>query len=101
MLIGRVVREEIYLHPGQLRAVRDPVLLGTLVGSCVAVCLYAPGEGGDCAALRVGENGQWVAAHPGGGAAHIVSVVGGDDRVDEVLLTLRHARAEVVVFRGG
>lgn len=40
------MRDEIYLHPGQLRVVREPVMLGTLVGSCVAVCLYAPGVGG-------------------------------------------------------
>jgi chemotaxis protein CheD len=40
------MHNEIYLHPGQLKVVREPVLLGTLVGSCVAVCLYSPGEGG-------------------------------------------------------
>lgn len=37
---------EIYLHPGQLEATRAPVQLGTLLGSCVAVCLWAEGEGG-------------------------------------------------------
>lgn len=40
------MRQEIYLHPGQLKVVREPVLLGTVLGSCVAVCLYAPGAGG-------------------------------------------------------
>jgi chemotaxis protein CheD len=39
-------RVEIYLHPGQLEGTREPVRLGTLLGSCVAVCLWAPGEGG-------------------------------------------------------
>jgi chemotaxis receptor (MCP) glutamine deamidase CheD len=35
-------RPEIVLHVGEVRASREAVVLGTLLGSCVAVCLYDP-----------------------------------------------------------
>lgn len=31
---------KITLHPGEHRATKEPVLLSTLLGSCVAACLY-------------------------------------------------------------
>lgn len=34
--------ETIYLQPGQLIASAEPVTLSTVVGSCVAVCLWDP-----------------------------------------------------------
>jgi len=35
-------RKKIYLHPGQLYATRESSLVTTILGSCVAVCLYDP-----------------------------------------------------------
>jgi chemotaxis protein CheD len=31
-----------FLHPGEHYVTRDPIILSTLLGSCVAVCLYDP-----------------------------------------------------------
>jgi chemotaxis receptor (MCP) glutamine deamidase CheD len=41
-------KEVIYIAPGALHVVNRPVILDTLLGSCVAVCLYDPlaGVGG-------------------------------------------------------
>jgi len=32
------------LYPGELHAAREDCVIGTITGSCVAVCLYSPGE---------------------------------------------------------
>lgn len=35
-------RAQVYLHAGQLLAVSTPTAITTVLGSCVAVCLYDP-----------------------------------------------------------
>jgi chemotaxis protein CheD len=35
-------RRSVYLHPGQVLACREPTLVTTVLGSCVAVCLWDP-----------------------------------------------------------
>jgi len=35
-------RKKIYLHPGQLYATSERAVVTTILGSCVAVCLYDP-----------------------------------------------------------
>ena len=35
-------RKQIYLHPGQLYATAESAVVTTILGSCVAVCLYDP-----------------------------------------------------------
>ena len=35
----------VTLTQGEFRASRDPVVLSTILGSCVAVCLHDPGTG--------------------------------------------------------
>ena len=35
-------RKKIYLHPGQLYATGEGAMVTTILGSCVAVCLYDP-----------------------------------------------------------
>jgi chemotaxis protein CheD len=32
----------VYLHPGQIHVTAEPVLVTTILGSCVAVCLWDP-----------------------------------------------------------
>lgn len=36
------MKKKVYIHIGELHASKDPVIIHTLVGSCVAVCLYDP-----------------------------------------------------------
>jgi chemotaxis protein CheD len=36
---------EVYLHPGQLVASAEPMVVTTILGSCVAVCLWDPETG--------------------------------------------------------
>jgi len=38
----RVSCEQYYLHPGQIFASERPTLVSTILGSCVAVCLFDP-----------------------------------------------------------
>jgi len=33
---------QVYLHPGQIFATADPAVVTTILGSCVAVCLFDP-----------------------------------------------------------
>ncbi len=35
-------RAQVYLHAGQLHAAAQPTVITTVLGSCVAVCLYDP-----------------------------------------------------------
>ena len=45
----------ITLTQGEFHASRDPVILSTILGSCVAVCLHGPGSGsGGMASTRWG-----------------------------------------------
>lgn len=39
---GEENRQSIYLHPGQLAASERPATITTILGSCVAVCLWDP-----------------------------------------------------------
>jgi chemotaxis protein CheD len=41
-MIGRRQRVDIFLAPGELRACRRPAKIKTVVGSCIAVCLWDP-----------------------------------------------------------
>ena len=40
--------KHVYLHPGRLHFAAEPTVVSTILGSCVAVCLYEPtiGVGG-------------------------------------------------------
>jgi chemotaxis protein CheD len=63
-----IQRGALYLHPGQLVATREPTVVTTILGSCVAVCLWdevggaggvnhyllPEGAGTDASALRFG-----------------------------------------------
>jgi chemotaxis protein CheD len=35
-----VERKQVYLHPGELIATREPAAVKTILGSCIAVCLW-------------------------------------------------------------
>jgi chemotaxis protein CheD len=57
-----VWRREVYLHAGQLVATPDPSTITTVLGSCVAVCLYDP-------RTRAGGANHYLLPHPVGDAA--------------------------------
>lgn len=38
-------RSSVYLHPGQIFASTEPCVVTTILGSCVAVCLWDPSTG--------------------------------------------------------
>jgi chemotaxis protein CheD len=42
---GSYERPSVYLHPGQIFAAADPHKVTTILGSCVAVCLWDPVRG--------------------------------------------------------
>ncbi len=46
----------VYLHPGQIFATSDPCAIMTIVGSCVAVCLWDP-------VLKVGGMNHYLLPH--------------------------------------
>jgi chemotaxis protein CheD len=52
-----VVRTAVYLLPGQLHASATPCALTTIVGSCIAVCLYDE-------AAHVGGASHYLLPHP-------------------------------------
>lgn len=43
--VGEVIAASVYLHPGQLFVSSEPVVVTTILGSCVAVCLWDPQAG--------------------------------------------------------
>lgn len=61
----------LYLHPGQMHADRVPCVVSTILGSCVAVCLFdaAAGVGGLNHFLLPHESGEPAAAGRYGPAA--------------------------------
>jgi chemotaxis protein CheD len=64
----RILRKQFYLHPGKIFASAEPTAVTTILGSCVAVCLWDPavatggvahfvlprGAGDQASALRYG-----------------------------------------------
>lgn len=55
-------RRRVYLHPGQLHAAAEPTEVTTVLGSCVAVCLWDP-------EARVGGVNHYTLPLPPPGAA--------------------------------
>jgi chemotaxis protein CheD len=54
-------RPTIYLHPGQVYIARDPAMITTVLGSCVAICLWDP------TTAIGGANHYMLPANPGSG----------------------------------
>ena len=51
-----VTRSAVYLHPGQVFVSPDPAVVTTILGSCVAVCVFDP-------VLRVGGTNHYLLPH--------------------------------------
>lgn len=54
---ARVERVALFLHPAQIFAGAEPTAITTILGSCVAVCLYDP-------ARRIGGMNHFLLPHP-------------------------------------
>lgn len=90
-------RLSVYLHPGQVHVASEPAAITTILGSCVAVCLWD-------SALRVGGMNHYLLPHWAGGAA--ASLRYGNVAIQcliENLLTLGCAKERLVakLFGGG
>lgn len=55
-------RADVYLHPGQLYVSADPSAVTTILGSCIAVCLWDP-------VLRVGGTNHYLLPECGSGSS--------------------------------
>lgn len=55
-------RLKVYLHPGQFHVSSEPAAVTTILGSCVAVCLWDP-------LLKVGGINHYLLPHWAGGVA--------------------------------
>lgn len=49
-------RASIFLHPGQMLVATEPTAITTILGSCVALCLYDPGR-------RIGGMNHYLLPH--------------------------------------
>ncbi|MCU1350030.1 MAG: cheD [Acidobacteria bacterium] len=61
-LVPQVVRERRFLQPGQLLVTTRPTAITTILGSCVAVCLWDSGR-------HVGGMNHYMLSYPSAGAA--------------------------------
>ena len=53
---GSGARRTVYLHPGQVFVSPDPTEVTTILGSCVAVCVFDP-------VLRLGGTNHYLLPH--------------------------------------
>ncbi|MBI4516360.1 MAG: chemotaxis protein CheD [Deltaproteobacteria bacterium] len=77
--MSKLRRPEIDLHVGEVRASREAVVLRTVLGSCVAVCLYD---------ARAGIGGMNHFALPACGSASSGSARFGSDAMPQLLAAL-------------
>lgn len=86
-------RRRVYLHPGQLHAAAEPTEVTTVLGSCVAVCLWDP------EARIGGVNHYTLPLPPGGDRRSPRFAEGAIEVLLEQVLSLggvkRHLRAKV------
>ncbi len=86
----------VYLHAGQVAAFREPREITTVLGSCVAVCLWDPGQ-------RIGGMNHYLLPH-WAGSAHTsarfgnLAVEGLLDRL--IRLGCRFSQLQAKVFGG-
>jgi chemotaxis protein CheD len=86
----------VYLHAGQLVAFREPRAISTVLGSCVAVCLWDAGAG-------VGGMNHYVLPHRAGAletSPRFGNVAMGGLLDELVRLGARFARLQAKVFGG-
>lgn len=86
-----VVRERRYLQPGQLVVAARPAAITTILGSCVAVCLWEPQRG-------IGGMNHFMLPMPSGGAA-TASPRFGPAAMEQLVEKMREAGARLPLFR--
>ena len=85
-----VVRERRYVQPGQLFVSAQPTAITTILGSCIAVCLWEPQRG-------IGGMNHFMLPMAGNGAAS--SPRFGAAAMEQLLAKLREAGARLPLLR--
>lgn len=88
--VPQIVRERRFLQPGQLHVAMQPTAITTILGSCVAVCLWDP-------VRRVGGMNHYMLPHPSAGTAS--SLRFGAFALEELLTRMRGAGAKLPFLR--
>jgi chemotaxis protein CheD len=89
-LVPQIVRERRFLQPGQLHVTTTPTAITTILGSCVAVCLWDP-------VRRVGGMNHYMLPHASAGT--VASPRFGSFALEELLTQMRAAGAKLPFLR--
>lgn len=89
-VVPQIVRERRFLQPGQLHVATQPTAITTILGSCVAVCLWDP-------VRRVGGMNHYMLPHPSAGTT--ASLRFGAFALEELLAQMRAAGAKLPFLR--
>lgn len=85
-----LVRERRNLHPGQLFVAQRPTTITTILGSCVAVCLWDPQK-------KIGGMNHFMLPMPAG--ANVTSARFGNVAMEQLVDGLREAGARLPLLR--
>lgn len=88
--MNATVRERRYLQPGQLLVPAQPAAITTILGSCVAVCLWEPQR-------RIGGMNHFMLPMPTGAATS--SPRFGPSAMEQLINALRDAGARLPLLR--
>jgi chemotaxis protein CheD len=88
--VPQIVRERRFLQPGQIHVATKPTAITTILGSCIAVCLWDP-------VRRVGGMNHYMLPHASAG--NVASPRFGSFALEELLVQLRAAGARLPFLR--
>lgn len=89
-LVPQIVRERRFLQPGQLHVATRPTAITTILGSCVAVCLWDP-------VRHIGGMNHYMLPHPAAGSA--AGPRFGAFALEELLTQIRNAGGRLPFLR--
>lgn len=90
LALPRLSRERRYLHPGHLFVTANPTAITTVLGSCVAVCLWDP-------QTRVGGMNHFILPHVAAGGA--ASPRFGNIAMEQLVANVRGASGRLPFLR--
>jgi chemotaxis protein CheD len=89
-LVPEIVRERRFLQPGQLHVATKPTAITTILGSCVAVCLWDP-------VRHIGGMNHYMLPHPSAG--NVAGPRFGAFALEELLTQVRAAGGRLPFLR--
>ena len=89
-VLPQITREKRYLQPGQLHVATTPTAITTILGSCVAVCLWDPTR-------RVGGMNHFIL--PNLAAGNVASPRFGNTAMEELVAKVRGANGRLPLLR--